>query len=95
LLACPAIGIDFDSCALDIVPFGFVAALSLAVSAGLVVVCGGVEIAGGMLAAGGGVALETAGETVVDGLSPHATSAAAVAIAISGQSRRIIDDSKR
>ena len=71
------------------VPFGLVAALSLAVSAGFVPVAvgGGVGIAGGVLVAGGDGALETGGETLVcgggDTLSLQATSAAAVAIAIS------------
>ena len=89
LPACPDIGIDFDSCSLDIGAFGLVVALSLAVSAGFVPVAidGGVDIAGGVPVAGGGGALETGGETLVcgggDGLSPQATSAVAAAIAIS------------
>jgi hypothetical protein len=81
LPACPATGIDFDSCSLDMAPFGLVAAVSLAVSAGFVPVAvgGGVGIAG--------EAPETGGEGLVfgggDGLSPQAMSAAAVTIAIS------------
>jgi len=87
LPACPAIGIDFDSSSLDIVPLGLVAALSLAVSAGFIPVGDCAGIAGGVLAAGGGAVLETEGETSVagggDALSPQATSAAVAVTAIS------------
>jgi hypothetical protein len=88
LPACPDIGIDFDSCSLDIFSPGLVAALSLAVSAGFVPVCGGVGIAGDVLAGASAGVLETGGTTLAcgggdDGLSPQATSAAAAVIAIS------------
>lgn len=91
LPACPDIGIDFDSCSFDIFSLGLVAALSLAVSAGFVPVCGGVGIAGGALEAGGAALVCGGG----DGLSPQATSAAAVAIAIRRCSGRIIEGSRR
>jgi hypothetical protein len=89
LPACPDIGIDFDSCSLDIFSRGLVAALSRAVSADFAPapIDGSVDGAGGVLAAGDGGALETGGETLVcgddDGLSLQATSAAAAVIAIS------------
>ena len=89
LPACPDIGIDFDSCSLDIFSCGLVAALSRAVSAEFAPapIDGSVDSAGGVPAAGGGGALEAGGETLVcggdDGLSLQATSAAAAVIAIS------------
>ena len=89
LPACPDIGIDFDSCSLDIFSCGLVAALSRAVSAGFAPapIDDSVDSGAGVAAAGGGGALEAGGETVVcggdDGLSLQATSAAAAVIAIS------------
>jgi len=89
LPACPDIGIDFDSCSLDIFSCGLVAALSRAVSAGSAAapIDGSVDSAGGVPAAGSGEALEAGGETLVcgddDGLSLQATSTAAAVIVIS------------
>src|SRR5512141_777052 len=59
LPACPDIGIDFDSCSLDIFSRGLVAALSRAVSAGFAPapIDGSVDSAGGVPTAGGGEAL--------------------------------------
>lgn len=80
---------ELDSCPLDIVPFGLVAALSLAVSARFVAAGCGAGVAAGMLVTGGvGLLDETGGEPLVwgggDCLSPQATSIAAAAIVISG-----------
>ena len=89
LPACPDIGIDFDSCSLDILSCGLVAALSRAVSAGFAPapIDGSVDSEGGVPAAGGGGTLEAGGDTLVcgcdDGLSLQATSAAATAMTVS------------
>ena len=89
LPACPDIGIDFDSCALDIFYCVLVVALSRAVSADFAPtpIDGSVDTGGGVPVAAGGEALEAGGETLAcggdDGLSLQAASAAAEVIAIS------------